>query len=253
MHQRTEISSRKREPLSPTRIVQAAFEVIGAEGLTEFSTRKLAQKLGFEAMSIYHHFPSKAHLMDALVDSAVSQMRPIPPELGFIDGQRFAAFEYRAMGLKYPAFFPYLSVHRMNTLTALAWLDRTLACYRRAGFSDRDAAHYFRQLGFYIIGATLDETAGYARGPSTVAPVPFEVLKRDFPNVLSAGPHFGQGEWQRIFELGLEIELEGIKRALAAARSFMTTASAPFSPITMGRNLTKQRVDFVGEFWFENR
>jgi AcrR family transcriptional regulator len=211
------MSSRKREPLSPDRIVQAAFEVIEAEGLAEFSTRKLALKLGCEAMSIYHHFPSKAHLMDALVDSAVASMRPIPPDKDFIGGQRFAAHEYRAMGLRHPAFFPYLSVHRMNTLTALSWLDRMIECYRSAGFSDRDAAHYFRQFGYYIIGAVLDETAGYARGPSTAAPVPFEVLKRDFPNVLSAGPHFSQGEWQRIFELGLEMQLEGIARALAGA------------------------------------
>jgi AcrR family transcriptional regulator len=208
------MSSRKREPLSPERIVLTSFEVIEAEGLAEFSTRKLAQKLGCEAMSIYHHFPSKAHLMDALVDSAVGSMRPIPPELDFIEGQRFAAHEYRAMGLRHAAFFPYLSVHRMNTPTALGWLDRMLVCYRKAGFSDRDAAHYFRQFGYYIIGAVLDETAGYARGPSTAAPVPLDVMQREFPNVLSAGPHFSQGDWLRIFELGLEIELDGIGRAL---------------------------------------
>lgn len=218
MNQQSKISSRKREPLSPGRIVLAAFEVIEAEGLAEFSTRKLALRLGCEAMSIYHHFPAKAHLMDALVDSAVASLRPIPPELDFIEGQRFAAFEYRAMGLRQPAFFPFMSVHRMNTPTALSWLDAMIACYRKAGFSDRDASHYFRQFGYYIIGAVLDETAGYARGPSTAAPVPFEVLKRDFPNVLSAGPHFGQSEWQRIFELGLEIELEGLRRALEAKR-----------------------------------
>ncbi len=218
MDQATKISSQKREPLSPGTIVQAAFEVIGAEGLAEFSTRKLAQKLGCEAMSVYHHFPSKAHLMDALVDSAVASMRPIPPELDFIAGQRFAAFEYRAMGLRQPAFFPFMSVHRMNTLAALSWLNAMIGAYRNAGFSDRDAAHYFRQFGYYIIGAVLDETAGYARGPSTAEPVPFEVMKRDFPNVVSAGPHFAQGEWQRIFELGLEFELEGLRRALEAAR-----------------------------------
>ena len=219
MDQKTKISSRKREPLSSGRIIQTAFEVIAAEGLAEFSTRKLAQRLGCEAMSIYHHFPSKAHLLDALVDSAVASMRPIPPELDFIAGQRFAAFEYRAMGLRQPAFFPYMSVHRMNTPTALTWLDAMIACYRKAGFSDRDAAHYFRQFGYYIIGAVLDETAGFARGPGTAAPVPFEVMKRDFPNVIAAGPHFAQSEWRRIFELGLEIELVGIRRALEAERA----------------------------------
>ena len=30
----------------------------------------------------------------------------------------------------------------------------------------------FRTFGYYLNGAILDETAGYARGPSTVEPVP---------------------------------------------------------------------------------
>lgn len=215
MDQATKKTSRKREPLSSDRIIGAAFEVIEAEGLAEFSTRKLAQRLNCEAMSVYHHFPSKAHLMDALVDRAVSGMAVIPPELDFIDGQRFAAFEYRAMGLRNPGFFQYMSVHRMNTPTALGWLDRMLACYRKAGFSDRDAAHHFRMFGYYIIGATLDETGGYSKGPSSTEPVSFEALKRDFANVLSAGPHFGKDQWQRMFELGLDIMLKGIEDALA--------------------------------------
>jgi AcrR family transcriptional regulator len=206
--------SRKREPLTRERITAAAFAVIEEEGLADFSTRKLAQRLGCEAMSIYHHFPSKAHLMDALVDCAVSEMRPIPEELSFIDGQRFAAFEYRAMGLRHPAFFTFMSVHRMNTPVALAWLDRMIGCYRKAGLPDRDAAHYFRLVGYYIIGATLDETAGYSKGPTTASPVPFDVLKRDFPNVVSAGPHFGKDQWQHIFETGLDILLAGVARAL---------------------------------------
>jgi AcrR family transcriptional regulator len=218
MEQMAKKSSRKREPLTTQRIVEASFDLIEAEGLADFSTRKLAQKLGCEAMSIYYHFPSKAHLMDALVDSAVAHMREIPAELGFIAGQRFAAHEYRAMGLRHPAFFPYMSVHRMNTAAALAWLDRMIACYRKAGFSDRDAAHYFRQFGYYIIGAVLDETAGYSRGPGTAAPVSFEAMQRDYPNVLSAGPHFTQSQWQRIFELGLEMMLDGLRRAVEGSK-----------------------------------
>lgn len=211
-------TSRKREPITPRRVVEVSFALIEAEGLAEFSTRKLAQKLGCEAMSIYHYFPSKAHLMDALVDSAVAQMRPIPADMAFIDGQRFAADEYRAMALRHPAFFPFMSVHRMNTPAALAWLDRMIGCYLKAGFSERDAAHHFRLTGYYIIGAVLDETSGYARGPSTAAPVSFDVLKRDFPNVAAAGPHFSADQWRRIFDLGLEIVLQGVAQALAATR-----------------------------------
>jgi AcrR family transcriptional regulator len=206
-----------REPLTPKRVVDASFALIDADGLADFSTRKLAQKLGCEAMSIYYHFPSKAHLMDELVNTAVSQMQPIPKGLGFIEGQRFAAHEYRAMGLRNPAFFPFLSVHRMNTPAALKWLDGMIGCYRHAGFPDRDASHYFRLTGYYIIGATLDETTGYSRGPSTVAPVAEDVIQRDFPNVASAGPHFSADQWESIFITGLEIVLEGLARALMSA------------------------------------
>ncbi len=51
------------------------LELIEADGLEAFSTRKLAAKLGCEAMSIYHYFPSKAHLMDALLDRLVGDHR----------------------------------------------------------------------------------------------------------------------------------------------------------------------------------
>ena len=54
---------RPREPLTRERIVEAALAVVEAEGLAAFSTRKLGERLGCEAMSIYHHFPSKQHLL----------------------------------------------------------------------------------------------------------------------------------------------------------------------------------------------
>ena len=49
----------------------------GARG---FSTRKLAAEFGCEAMSIYHHFPSMAHLFEALVDRVVGALE-IPPAI----------------------------------------------------------------------------------------------------------------------------------------------------------------------------
>src|SRR4051812_19892706 len=66
--------SRKRPPgnsvaaLSRERIAAAAMALVDRDGLQALSTRRLGDELGCEAMSIYHHFPSKAHLMDALVD-----------------------------------------------------------------------------------------------------------------------------------------------------------------------------------------
>ncbi len=59
--------------LSRERIAAAAMALVDREGLPALSTRRLGDELGCEAMSIYHHFPNKAHLMDALVDLMLAE------------------------------------------------------------------------------------------------------------------------------------------------------------------------------------
>src|SRR5438132_10513109 len=106
---------RKHLALSRDRIVEAALALIADEGLSAFSTRKLGERLGVEAMSIYHHFPSKQHLLDALVEHAIGTVRV--PEPGPDIGHRLSEslLQYRAMARRFPALFPLVAVHRLNT------------------------------------------------------------------------------------------------------------------------------------------
>jgi len=55
-----------RAALSGDQIVREAIALIDAEGLDALSMRALAGRLGVEAMSLYHHFPSKAALLTAV-------------------------------------------------------------------------------------------------------------------------------------------------------------------------------------------
>jgi AcrR family transcriptional regulator len=219
-----------REPLTERRIIDAAFAVIEEVGLAEFSTRKLAQKLHCEAMSIYHHFPSKAHLMDALVDRSLADLAPVPDDLPFIEQVRRVFCSLRAIGLKRPSFFQFLSVHRLNTPYALGQLDMAIAIFRTAGFDDRTAAHLFRLVGYYVMGATLDETNGYAKGPSSVQTVSDEDLKRNYPNVYAAGPHFSAENWDMIFHRGLDILLSEIEALWHALPTTPQPADALVTP-----------------------
>ena len=84
---------------------------------------------------------------------------------------------------------------------------------RSAGFSDGDAARYFREIGYYLTGAALDETAGYAKGPSAVEPVSGEQIAATFEHLNAAAPFFQPKHFQETFETGLEILLDGISRA----------------------------------------
>lgn len=204
--------------LSRERIAAAALALVDREGLAALSTRRLGDELGCEAMSIYHHFPNKAHLMDALVDLMLAETRiPAIDEGEWLERLRRTAHSFRAMALMHPKFFPFFAVHRLNTPSGVAFVNGVIGILREAGFSDGDAARYFRQIGYYLMGAGLDETAGYAKGPSAAAPVSNAAIAADFPHLAAAAPFFQPEHFRATFETGLEMLLEGIKRARQSA------------------------------------
>ncbi|NLT35140.1 MAG: TetR/AcrR family transcriptional regulator [Gaiellales bacterium] len=55
-----------RVPLSRERIITAAVELLDERGLAGFTMRALGEHLGVEAMAIYHYFPNKQTLLEAL-------------------------------------------------------------------------------------------------------------------------------------------------------------------------------------------
>jgi AcrR family transcriptional regulator len=205
--------------LSRGRIAATAMALVDREGLDALSTRRLGDELGCEAMSIYHHFPNKAHLMDALIDLMLAEARvALLPEWGWLERLRRCAHGFRAMALKHPKFFAFFAVHRLNTPAGVAFIDGIIGILRQAGFSDRDAAMHFRTIGYYLVGAALDETAGYANGPSAAGPVSNEAITAEFRNLAAAAPFFQPAHFQGTFETGLEMLLAGIERAHPGCR-----------------------------------
>jgi len=116
------------------------------------------------------------------------------------------------MALKHQKLFPFFAVHRL-TPSGVGYIDGIIGILRDAGFSDRDAGRYFREIGYYLTGAALDESAGYANGPSAAEPVSSETIARDFKHLAAAAPYFQPGHFRATFEAGLEMLLEGIRRA----------------------------------------
>lgn len=151
-------------PLSRERIVAAALDQVAAEGLAGLSTRKIGERLRCEAMSIYHHFPSKQHLLDAMVDHAIATVDTPPADLTPLDRLRHAAHSYRAMANRFPALFPLVAVHRLNTPTGVRFIEAILALVQAVLPDPALSARHFRTLGYYLVGSGLDETSGYARG-----------------------------------------------------------------------------------------
>jgi AcrR family transcriptional regulator len=55
-------------------IYQCALRILEAEGAQAVSMRRVAKEVGITAMAIYHHFPSREALLDAVVDSEFEQL-----------------------------------------------------------------------------------------------------------------------------------------------------------------------------------
>lgn len=203
--------------LDRERIELAALELVEKEGLTDFSMRKLGSALGVEAMSLYHHFPSKAHLFDALLDrlleeTIVACSGPRP----WRDRVRSFCVAYRDLARRHPEFSRYMILHRMNTRGGLAWLEAVVSMFAGSGVDVETAARAFRCVGYYLMGAVLDETAGYARGPSAAEPVPVGEQAEIAPTVAQLGPYFQPEHWERTFLVGLDLLLDGFERTLEA-------------------------------------
>ncbi len=57
---------RQRQQLSRETIIAAALEIVEEQGLKKLTMRALGDRLGVEAMALYHYFPSKDALLEAV-------------------------------------------------------------------------------------------------------------------------------------------------------------------------------------------
>lgn len=207
-------SIKERRPLDREGIERAALALIDEEGLGEFSMRRLGKKLGVEAMSLYHHYPSKSHLLDALLDRLIATL-PIPEStLPWRERLLGICLGYRALAAKHPRFAPFMIVHRMNTRTTLTWLESMVRILSDAGFDAADGARAFRSVGYLLMGAILDESSGYARGPTAAEGVPEAEQALIAPTVVRFGPYFAREYWDATFRSGLDAMLDELERRL---------------------------------------
>lgn len=212
----------KRKPrrtagLSAAHIAQEALALVDAEGLEAFSFRRLAKRLNCEAMSLYHYYASKQHLIDAMVSICLSEIDIPDPDLPLREAMRQFARNYRATALRHPGFAIILVTHRLNHKEGLDWLDRGV----RVLGDDlplAKKAELFRVFSYFISGAAVDEAMGYAKGPGAAEPYPFEDAKRDFPTIMALGACFGPESRDAFYDAGINVLLDWFERELAAAK-----------------------------------
>ncbi len=76
-------------PLTRDQIVEAGLSLLDEFGMTGFSTRALAERLGTYPATLYWHVGNRARLLAAIVDRVLSELELLEP--GSVPWQRHRA------------------------------------------------------------------------------------------------------------------------------------------------------------------
>ena len=131
--------------------------IADADGIDSLTMRKLAQALGVEAMSLYHHVENKSDILDGMVDMVFAEI-DLPPEGGDWKARmRQRAESVRVVLTRHPWALSIMESRTSPGLATLRHHDAVLGCFRSGGFSVVMAAHAFSLLDSYIFGFVMQE------------------------------------------------------------------------------------------------
>lgn len=207
--------------LTPESVVATAVEIADRHGIEALTMRGLARELGVEAMSLYHHFPGKEVLLDAMVDEVYAEVA-LPDATGSWRAElRRRSVSVRDVLQRHPWALPLMESRRTPGPATLAYHDANIACLRTAGFTPAQVAHAYAVVDAYVYGFVLQEaTLPFDSGEEAAA----MIQEEPFGPALAAYPNMGWFAEQvvlapgyslaREFEPGLDLVLDGIAARL---------------------------------------
>lgn len=141
--------------LSVDAIVAAAIEVADTGGLAALSMRKVADQLGRSAMSLYTYVPGKAELLDLMVDAAIGEAVPQPPDPGtpWRDAVEGFARELWAMYERHPWVLQIAGARAALGPNEFDHFEATMSIVDGIGLSGLDMARVVSVVSGYVRGA----------------------------------------------------------------------------------------------------
>jgi len=152
---RTSSRSAPRRPLTRDRIFRSALKLVDRVGLEGLSMRELGRALGVEAMSLYHHVPNKAALLDGLHDLLIAEVDLEDGGGGWEDDLRRAGRSYWRMLVAHPNAVPLLLASPSFTPGARVAAEAALRILHRAGLAPSEAYRMFRLLQALFAGVAM--------------------------------------------------------------------------------------------------
>ncbi|MGJ7439684.1 TetR/AcrR family transcriptional regulator C-terminal domain-containing protein [Aquipuribacter sp. MA13-6] len=214
--------------------------VADTAGLDRLTMRRLGAELGVEAMALYHHVANKSDLLDALADQVAAEVDDPPLDAPWKEQLRHRAVETHAALLRHP-WAAMLWVTQTSGVgpARMGQMDASLATLRAAGFPPSLLDRAFHIIQNHVLGHAVQavtfaaQTSGLGRDLEHAAA---DFLTRPgldtYPELVAhVHWHLEHPSNESSFELGLDLLLDGLERALAVGLLEVAGDPAPPHPI----------------------
>ncbi|MEV4242061.1 TetR/AcrR family transcriptional regulator [Streptosporangium canum] len=159
-------------------MLEAAIRVADRGGVEAITMRRVAQELGVEAMSLYHHVPNKDAILDGVVDMVFAAIELPSAECDdWRDAIRARASSARVVLSQHSWALGLMDSRRNPGPATLRHHDAVLGVLREAGFTLPMAAHAVSLIDSYIGGFVLQEANLPVTTPDDVEEVAGGILK----------------------------------------------------------------------------
>jgi AcrR family transcriptional regulator len=213
-----------RVPLNRERVFHTAVALADERGVEALTMRALGERLGIEAMSLYHYVGNKDELLDGMVEVVFSEI-----QLPTTDVDWKAAMRRRAISTREALARHRWAVGLVQSRTSpgpanFRLVNAVLGCLREAGFSVENAVHAYSALDAYIYGFALQEKTLPVDTPAELAEAA-ESMRRRFS--AAEYPHIAETITERVTKSGYDFADEfefGLDMLLGALEQLRSTA-----------------------------
>ncbi|MBC2904343.1 TetR/AcrR family transcriptional regulator [Streptomyces cupreus] len=209
----------RRVPLSRERVIRTAVAVADEKGSAALTMRAIAEPLGVEAMSLYHHVKGREDILDGMVDAVFAEIDLPPRDTDWKSAMRHRALSARAALKRHPWAIGLMDSRSRPGPATLRHHDAVIGALRAAGFSVPMTAHAVSLIDSYLYGFVLQELSLPFSGEAELDEVAGAILS-DMPT--DAYPHLAELATEHVlkpgydyadeFTYGLALILDGLER-----------------------------------------
>lgn len=217
----------RRRPLDKQRIAAAALDLLDEVGLEALTMRRLAERLGVKAASLYRHVRDKDELLVLLADEISGTIPLANPEGPWKERLAEIGRNFRRGAAAHRDAARLLAGTAPFGPRRLRHIEVALSVLRSAGLSPQHAARVAYHLNNFVTEFAADEAryteAARASGSRAkmlaTAKRHFRSLPAgEFPTIVELADHLTEDDPEGLFQLGLDVWIQGIERLARKAQ-----------------------------------